>query len=367
MREFASRMKVHLSLPKRLAFFVFISLFMPAAAHNWMTYPPPYQRVFRARDCRGRQCTDACPPKWAYGMNNSQVEPAVVWKRGQTIDITWAKNNHHGGFVRIALVPVDKMWDRAWHEKMALVYGCWDSGWHKCRPDEDCGTDFSGEALGRKITIPSTFPNGDYVLGYVWYGGLYYNSRKGFFPDFYSCSHVRIAGGKPLGGTYRAFFDPGTGPRVKRPKCRTSADSVGDCEITGCPNRKSFWAIPKVFKNGQPAEITPEIISTGFEVHPSGGGDAVGGISPNYSVSPDPKSTGKGYVEERYGEANGPSEGITDKGICRGHICCASSCGQCGGAKCQLRKGGAAKCCMGNIIRSKQYCSTTIGAPCIRA
>lgn len=345
-----------------------VSLFSTARSHDWMTNPTPYNRVFRARDCKGRQCTDACPPKWK-GMNNSRDDPAVTWKRGETVRVTWAKNNHHGGMIRIALVPVDKIWDRVWHEKMTLIHGCWDSGEYKCNNEEDCGTDMDKRAFARNVTIPSTFPNGDYVLGFVWYGGLYYNSRRGFFPDFYSCSHVRIFGGTTLGGQYKAFFEPGVGPKVRRGKCLTSSDRIGDCEISGCPKRKSFRAVPRIFREGGPDPITPAIIARGFDREPlmqsSGNGTFSGSIAPKY------KSHNRKKIryepEEHYGKEDSNGNRTKDSGVCRNNICCASSCRYCGGKGCQLREGGGSNCCMSRIVESKRRCSHAVGAPCIRS
>lgn len=236
-----------------------------ASSHNWMTQPPPYNRVFKTRNCKGRQCTDACPSKQSSGIANSQERPAATWRRGQRVMVKWAKNNHHGGMIRIALVPVDKMWDRVWHKKMTLLHACWETGEFNCSHNEDCGTDKSGEAFSKQVVIPDVFPDGDYVLGYVWYGGLYYKRDRGHFPDYYSCSHIRIRGGARLSASYQPFFDAGDNRRIVNGKCQTSADEIGLCEHNGCPNTRSFYAIPKVFQNGhRPHAITLAIAASGF-------------------------------------------------------------------------------------------------------
>jgi len=46
-------------------------------------------------------------------------------------------------------------------------------------------------------------------------------------------------------------------------------------------------------------------------------------------------------------------------------ICCAASCGTCGGTGCGSRSGGAANCCVGAITDAKLYCDETGGPPCI--
>jgi len=46
-------------------------------------------------------------------------------------------------------------------------------------------------------------------------------------------------------------------------------------------------------------------------------------------------------------------------------ICCASSCGACGGAGCSGHPGGAALCCTGNILASGVVCATDSDVGCI--
>ena len=50
-------------------------------------------------------------------------------------------------------------------------------------------------------------------------------------------------------------------------------------------------------------------------------------------------------------------------GIANGNICCAATCGQCGGSGCQNRPGGRAHCCSGTVRDSAVRCSQNGGAP----
>lgn len=326
-----------------------------ASSHGWLIQPPAYNRVFKTRTCKGRQCTDACPSKHSSGMANSQERPAATWQRGETVLVKWTKNNHHGGLIRLSLVPVDKMWDRAWHQKMTLLHSCWEIGEYDCPQNEDCGTDKSGEAFSRTVVIPAVFLDGDYVFGFVWYGGLYFKRDRGHFPDYYSCSHVRISGGK-LGGSYQPFFEAGDSPKIVNGQCQTSADEIGECEHNGCPDARSFFAIPKVFQDGrQPDPITPAIVAAGFNDPPSVA--PVNDPAPPEEVPPtDPEPVQPEVTQET------PPD---DMGICRGSVCCASSCGQCGGSGCKSRPGGGPNCCTSRIKKDGKLCSEG-GAPCVR-
>ena len=186
-------------------------------------------------------------------MRHDMHNPGATFSRGQKVRITWARNNHVHGFVRLALVPVEQIHSRSWHHRLALYSGCWAQGVHRCSGDA-CGADRSRTAFSRTITIPTVYPDGDYVFGMVWFGGPHMPLSQGrFFSDYWSCSFVKIRGGQPLGGTYKAFFD--AGDVMKKPtqetrgKCLSAIDAPGVCPKMGCRG-PARWGVTKRFRNG---------------------------------------------------------------------------------------------------------------------
>lgn len=299
-------------------------------AHNWLLRPKAYNLKFHTRDCKGLECTNACPnilrPEH---MNNTLQAPAATWGRGQAVHIGWTRNSHHGGFVRLSLVPLPLMHDRSAHEKFAIEYGCWETGAYNCTANGGwCGTDRNNTAYGRVISIPTTFPDGDYVVGYVWFGGLHHERERGQFPDHFSCSFVRISGGWPVHGTHRARWNAGDGGRlVVEGKCKTSSTRVGKCGNEGCGNIKAFYGTPQVFRGNNPKMITAEDVNVGLRTHTR-------------------------VLSEL-------------KGICISDVCCNRICEGCGGSGCQLFSGGGKNCCMGAIRRSGRTCDKYL-PPCVR-
>ena len=74
-------------------------------------------------------------------------------------------------------------------------------------------------------------------------------------------------------------------------------------------------------------------------------------------------------LEQWAGQGRLPSGGMTGDptcafGVSAGDVCCAASCGQCGGSGCGARPGGAHMCCTGQIRQGGQSCDTN-AAPCI--
>lgn len=93
----------------------------------------------------------------------------------------------------MTLVPWGKRFSGFRHARNAFYHACWAACIRRCRPaTEPCGTDMGKppRAHTQKVTIPAAFPDGDYALGWAWYGGW---PQMG---DYYSCSRVRVRGGQ---------------------------------------------------------------------------------------------------------------------------------------------------------------------------
>jgi hypothetical protein len=113
-------------------------------------------------------------------------QSVATFKRGAMVNIKYNRNNHApGGFIRLSLVPIDKLMDKDAHRKGAFHHSCWGAGVTVATPDEIAtdpdgynmiGTDgeqhssppayYSADAI-----IPDVVPDGMYVFGWSWYGG----------------------------------------------------------------------------------------------------------------------------------------------------------------------------------------------------
>lgn len=371
--------------PFFLALTLLLTLLPPSTSHSFMVFPNAYNRVFKTKSCSGSECTQACPNFLSRGQNNFISSPAANYSRGETVVVKWAKNNHRGGLVRVALVPVHKLMSRTWHNRLSLWYGCWESGEFTCSGDE-CGSDTDREAFKRTFTIPSVFPDGDYVLAVLWMGGLHYSRTRGMFPDYFSCSFVRVRGGDTLGGSYQPFWKPGdTGKFQNGDLCQSAADAPGDCPHDRECFNPAKWTVAKVFKNGnKPARITPGVVADAFAARPNlkgapssprtappattkpAGGDNRSGRQPPSTTRPTTttrttRATTKGTrvgTRSNGGRVNGPR-------LCTGRVCCPQKCGVCGGGGCHRRPGGGENCCYTKIDRSGRVCGRD-APPCVR-
>lgn len=153
------------------------------------------------------------------------------------------------GFVRLVLVPVDKMMDKKAHDKYAFHFLCMNEGLHLCpdRSFDTCGNDAEGMAWHKEVEVPTSYPDGVYVFGWSWYGGGDYRAMS-FFGDYYSCSYVEIKGGVAVTEKYE--------PKWDGHKCVSSTDRLGVCWKEPCHVGRMYEMEPAEFKNG----IKPEAI-----------------------------------------------------------------------------------------------------------
>ncbi|CAN8071063.1 unnamed protein product [Agarophyton chilense] len=228
------------------------SLLALANGHSFLTVPMPISTV---ETCRvgGNPgwlafCGGPCPDfNFRYDMRPEH--PAAEWQRGSEQTIHYSKNNHDGGFVRLSLVPLDERMRREAHDALAFHYGCWSEGEFSCKRTEqhrDCGFDRDNLAYRVSVVVPTTHPDGVYVLGWAWYGGGTVTSD---FGDYYDCAFVHIRGG-PLTDTFSATFRGNAAVRTPSnvPGCVAAVDRLGVCRTEPCfeHDGKKFDAAARV-------------------------------------------------------------------------------------------------------------------------
>lgn len=230
----------------------------PAAAHSYLTYPRSMSRMQGCRiggheDLWVRYCPGPCP-NVDIDPETSPSKPAAVWARGGRYSVTYARNNHEGGFVRWALVPVSQMHNKWAHHQAAFMHSCWVSDRHECNGEveraRDCAVDRQNSAFRQTVTVPDVYPDGDYVLSWVWYGG----GLHGQFGDYFDCSYIRISGGNEVAEAYQATFQSGINTTIASTAgCLASVDRIGACpyEARGLQCGKAEVRLPKGFRGGR--------------------------------------------------------------------------------------------------------------------
>ena len=225
------------------------TLLASASAHSYLSVPEPISTVETCRVGGTPGFRADCPgpcPNYDIREDSAPEHPTRTYKRGERVEIRWTKNNHRDGFMRLSMVPIDEMMSKDAHHRYAFYYGCWTDQEIDCNPYErhrDCYYDRENLGYKTQVTIPTIYPDGVYVFGWVWYGG---GRVFGSFGDYYDCAYVEIKGG-PTEDTFPATFESWQG------WCMASVDRLGVCDTEPC--RSENWSkrrIPAEFKNGAP-------------------------------------------------------------------------------------------------------------------
>lgn len=184
-------------------------------------------------------CPGPCPNiarRWDVNKDN----PALVLGRGQRVVLGTLRNNHASGFGRWSLVHVKDMMNHTAHARAAFRWDCAGAGRRPCSArnfNRDCSGDESGTYNARTVTIPRVYPDGVYVLGWVWFGGANRDGKKGEFGDYYDCSFVEVRGGASLAKEFTPQFVP-DGPGSRDGKCLATVNRVGLCRTEPCKCRR---------------------------------------------------------------------------------------------------------------------------------
>lgn len=260
------------------AFLVFFFNIKYCGAHSILVSPQSFSR---------RACTGLCGPCRLANRRNPGIlanyypggPVAASFRRGQNTSIAYTRNNHApGGFLRLSLVPLESMMDKETHSRNAFHYSCWGANDRVATPEEIkkdrfnysfTGSDGSGHPHGvgyyiAHVTIPKCVPNGYYVLGYVWFGGMsgtwagtspQIPLSSSHFADFWSCSWIQIEGSDPVEENCNSVFNNDMNV-ISNEGCMAHNDRPGVCASGPCNGLIGTYQLPAKFKNGPPDPMT---------------------------------------------------------------------------------------------------------------
>ncbi|KAJ3046279.1 hypothetical protein HDV00_000092 [Rhizophlyctis rosea] len=208
-----------------------------ANAHSFITKPVPRGSTPIGGGCgAGFGCKGPCDSPKSHSLFNQQwVTPPTVG-RGQNLPIEWFRANHPGGFVRLAIAPLENSDDwAAFNNAKGTTFFCFERG---CGPTDTTKPNGPGASTcSGQFTIPSNLKDGKYTIQWAWFGGgtLFGVETLGF-AEYYACTDVTVKGGatysSALPPTKFAGGDFSTG--AKSGVCKYwSSNKIGDCALPG--------------------------------------------------------------------------------------------------------------------------------------
>lgn len=198
--------------------------------HSYVTEPRTRTNQKQTNSgCRGPNCLGPCDAPLSASRT-----PAVTIARGASITVKWPRNNHAGGFIRLAWTQTSGSDVHANFDNGVQEILCHEVG--GCFPDDasnpnggDSGPgDGSSRACSTSIDVPLHLADGEWTLQWAWFGGAF------ALGDYYSCIDYKISGG-PSGPKLGAVFNGGDYTYPNSNKCKFfNTDRLHACVQEPC-------------------------------------------------------------------------------------------------------------------------------------
>jgi len=192
-----------------------------AMGHSYVTLPrsriPGYNCRIGGPAEFPVDCPGPCEAKKSYKNPNIQQT-----SRGAALQVDWPRNNHGGGFIRLAWAKHEDSDDFQAFNKGVQQVTCHETGFDgnpaNLSPNRGCASDDpnninggdSGSSAGGiracrlRTTIPTHLSDGLWTMQWTWYG-----AGGGYLGDYYSCVDYNVAGGAALTAQAAPVFKGG--------------------------------------------------------------------------------------------------------------------------------------------------------------
>jgi hypothetical protein len=242
---------------KYQSYFTFFCLFRFISCHSYLTVPTSRtNQMLTQTGCRPPACFGPCDAPKAQAKT-----PAVQIQRGKTIELTWPRNNHAAGFIRIAWAPTEDSDSHDAFDEMVQLWTCHEMTCKSSNPADPLGGDNDGQAPGTcksSVVVPSQLTDGNWTMQFVWVGGAFALS------DYYSCVDYIVEGGDGATKTLDPLVPEFKGGDVHSAGKNTclffNANDVGICKTEPCttgnkPGKNT--GVPKFFETRPNATAGP--------------------------------------------------------------------------------------------------------------
>jgi len=219
-------------LTSTLILAVVLSCIAGAFGHSYVTSPTSRSNQKQTQSgCRGPACLGPCDRTKDASGNT----PAVTIQRGAPITVQWPRNNHAGGFIRLAWASFDQSDSHAAFDAGVQQFSCHEVGCGPSDPSNPLGgdtnpADGSVNPCTASITVPPHLADGKYTLQWAWFGGAFQ------LGDYYSCVDYIVSGGAS-GSQPSPVFKGGDYGYPGQQKCRFfNTDRLHVCVNEPCSN-----------------------------------------------------------------------------------------------------------------------------------
>ena len=244
------------------SYLALLALATSASAHSFIAEPAAGRRLpfGETRHISSGPC----------GVGKSSGNPSkLTYKRGQSVEIKWPRNNHPGGFIRLALVPFQNSDNKEAFEQNIIHYNCHESNCRSGYYTDLLGGDPEGaqehsNLCSNSFTIPTWAQNGQYTLQWTWFGGgSWYGKKYEAQHTYVSCVDFTVAGYEQVETKAQDFCPVFKGGDAQNPggdKClyflnnNANELQVDQCSYGGCAGK---------YVSGQPPQYAKCVANGG--------------------------------------------------------------------------------------------------------
>ncbi|KAI9296227.1 hypothetical protein K502DRAFT_364285 [Neoconidiobolus thromboides FSU 785] len=222
-----------------MIFYLLVSLLFYitlAQAHSNLRYPIPRGNTKYSSYCsRGLGCEGPCDSSRSESAFLKPFYPKKVIKRGEKIRVEWLRQNHPGGFIRLAFVPFDQSDDANAFDNNVIKFVCYETNCGETERDGRLGhLNGRGDGLcSTYVTVPDNLPDGPITMQWIWFGGgIFFAVQDTGFANYYNCADMELIGGNEFNAThkYTASFQGGDVANIDTNQCRYwGRNSVHQC------------------------------------------------------------------------------------------------------------------------------------------
>ncbi|OMH83030.1 hypothetical protein AX774_g3464, partial [Zancudomyces culisetae] len=139
-----------------------------------LKYPLPRGNLRTFGTCgAGQGCKGPCDDSRDSQAQKFKYLTPSIYRRGQNITVKWGRQNHPGGFIRLAIARYQDSDNWGSFNEGVIKYTCYETN---CGPDNPNNTNWGvlagpgSQECSTVITIPDYLNDDMYTLQWMWYG-----------------------------------------------------------------------------------------------------------------------------------------------------------------------------------------------------
>lgn len=202
--------------------------------HSNLRDPVPRGNIKWSSYCsKGLGCSGPCEAPTSESHFTRPFYPKKFIRRGERIKVEWLRQNHPGGFVRLAFASFNQSDTASSFDNNISKYVCYETNCGETEHDPVLGhLNGKGDGLCTTyVTVPNNLPDGPVTMQWIWFGGgVYFSDQETTFANYHNCADMELVGGHFRNEPVTPVFQGGDVATPQSNQCRYwGSNRVGEC------------------------------------------------------------------------------------------------------------------------------------------